>query len=350
MSPACVAAWWRQLAPPGAELRAVLVRDGGALVGLAPFYLDPRRPGLRLPGIELGGRLAPLALEGHQRAVAGALAGALAGSPAFPDLLALEGVPLAARWARDLRDSWPGRLRAAAGQFQVTGCPTVSLQASSFDEWFAAKSSSFRAEMRRLRRSYDAAGGTMRMSTKDTVRADVDVFVRLHASRWGHRGGSKLTALGDALSGVLCDIGESLLDHDRRFLLRVFEIDGEPVCAQVFLPAGGRVQYLAAGWDERFAKFKPTLMGMLAAVEDGFEHGDECVDLGSGEQHYKLRFADGSDPVAWNIVIPVGARMPLALMRTAPMLGRVTAQNMLKRRLSDQQVATLRQRLQRLGA
>ena len=86
-------------APPGAELRAVLVRDGGALVkvGLAPLYLDPRRPGLRLPGIELGGRLAPLALEGHQRAVAGALAGALAGSPAFPDLLALEGVPLAAR-------------------------------------------------------------------------------------------------------------------------------------------------------------------------------------------------------------------------------------------------------------
>ncbi len=68
MAPACVMAWWRHMAPPSAQLRALAVHDDGALIGLAPFYADLDKPrgrvDYRLPGIQLAARLAPLALDG----------------------------------------------------------------------------------------------------------------------------------------------------------------------------------------------------------------------------------------------------------------------------------------------
>ena len=228
MSPACVMAWWRHLAPPAAESRAVALWDDGTLVGLAPFYVDLAgrggRLGLRLPGIELGGRLAPLAASGHEQAVAAALARALADSKLCSDLVALEGMPLAADWARTLREGWPGRLRPASRRYQVSGCPIVSLQATSFDAWLGAKSSHFRREMRRLRRQFAATGGTTRSSTLSTLRSDIDSFVRLHSSRWENRGSSSFVRLGARLPAVLNDIGQTLLKREGRFRLRLFEL------------------------------------------------------------------------------------------------------------------------------
>jgi CelD/BcsL family acetyltransferase involved in cellulose biosynthesis len=354
MSPACVMAWWRHLAPPAAEPRMVAVRDDGTLVGLAPFYVDLAgrggRLGLRLPGIELAAGLAPLAAPGHRQAVAGALAEALADSSLCPDLVALEGMPLVADWARTLREAWPGRRRPASRRYQVSGCPTVSLQETSFDAWLSAKSSSFRREMRRARRQFTAAGGTTRSSTLDTLRSDIDVFVRLHGSRWEDRGGSSFVGLGARLPAVLNDIGQTLLNQEGRFRLRLLEVEGEPISAQLFLAAGPRVLYVNAGWDDRFANLKPSAVGLLAVIEDAFERGEDRVDLGLGEQRYKLRFADGNDPVAWTILIPAGMRLPVTLLRTAPMRGRATLKNMLKRRLSEKQIIKLRQSLRKLGA
>ena len=353
MSPACVMAWWRHLAPPAAEPRMVAVRDGGTLVGLAPFYVDLAgrggRLGLRLPGIELAAGLAPLAAPGHQQAVAGALAEALADSSLCPHSVALEGMPLAADWARTLREAWPGRRRPARRRYQVSGCPTVSLQATSFDAWLSAKSSSFRKEMRHTRRRFTAAGGTTRSSTLDTLLSDIDIFVRLHGSRWEDRGSSSFVGLGARLPAVLNDIGQTLLNQEGRFRLRLLEVEGEPISAQLFLAAGGRVLYVNAGWDGRFAKLKPSMLGILTVIEDAFERGEDCVDLGLGEQHYKLRFADGNDPVAWTILVPAGVRLPLILLRTMPMRGRARLQSMLKQRLSEKQFSKLRLGLRRLG-
>jgi CelD/BcsL family acetyltransferase involved in cellulose biosynthesis len=352
MSPACVMAWWRCLASSGAEPRVIVVRDGDQLVGLAPFYVDLGRlgggAGLRLPGIELGGRLAPLAASGHQQAVAETFAKTLADSSLCPSLVAFEGMPLRADWVMTLREAWPGGRRPASRRYQVSGCPTVSLQATSFDAWLSAKSSNFRREMRRLRRQFAAAGGTTRSSTPDTLSADIDVFVRLHGSRWEDRGSSRLLELGVGLPAVLNDIGQRLLNQEGRFRLRLCEVEGEPISAQLFLAAGGRVLYMNGGWDQQFAKFKPSMLGILAVIEDAFERSEDCIDLGLGEQHYKLRFADGNDPVAWTILIPAGVRRPLILLRTMPMRGRARLQSMLKQRLSEKQFSKLRRGLGRL--
>jgi CelD/BcsL family acetyltransferase involved in cellulose biosynthesis len=216
----------------------------------------------------------------------------------------------------------------------------------------SAKSWNFRREMRRLRRQFVAAGGTTRSSTLETLQSDVDVFVRLHASRWEGRGGSHFVGLGAGLAAVLNDFGQTLLNKEGRFRLRLLEVEAEPISAQLFLAAGDRVLYVNGGWDERFAKLKPSMLGILDVIEDAFERVEEHVDLGIEEQQYKLRFADGSDPVAWTILIPAGVRLPLTLLHTAPIRGRAALRHTLKTRLSEKQLSRFlraRERLRDLG-
>jgi CelD/BcsL family acetyltransferase involved in cellulose biosynthesis len=350
MAPAWVLAWWRHLAPADALPRAVAVRDRDELVGLAPFFIEAGRRGrvdYRLPSIRISARLQPLAVPGREWEVAAAIAAALDSAIPRPDLIALEGGPLASHWPTALRDGWPGAIRPALRQYHVHGCPTVSLREQSFADWMAAKSSNFRGQMRRLRRQFDAAGGIARTSMPETLALDIGQFVRMHASRWEGRGESNLLAYGDRLAPMLDDAGRRLLDSER-FQLRLLEIDGEPISAQLFLLAGGSALYMNGGWDERFAQYKPSMLGILGMIEDAFARGYRQLDLGLGEQPYKLRFADGNDPVAWSMLMIPGRRMALTRARTAPTLARNAARDSAKRMLTPEQADRLRALRQRL--
>jgi CelD/BcsL family acetyltransferase involved in cellulose biosynthesis len=346
MSPACVLAWWRHLAPATAQPRIVAVREGERLVGLAPFYVDPAarrgRLDIRLPGIELAGRLAPLAIEGRESEVASEIGRTLAGSEPRADLVALEGSPASMTWASALRTSWPGLMRPLSSRYSVHSCPTVSLHDDSYQAWLAGKSANFRSQMRRLGRQFAAAGGMTRSCTADTLASDVDAFMRLHASRWERRGESHLLAIGDAIAATLVDMGARLLESER-FRLRLLEIDGEPISAQLFIAAGGRALYVNGGWDERFARFKPPMIGILGMIEEAFERGEECVDLGVGDQPYKRRFADRDEPVAWTILLLPRARLPLTCARVVPMIGSTTLRRAIKRNMPTRHLDRYRQ-------
>jgi CelD/BcsL family acetyltransferase involved in cellulose biosynthesis len=345
MSPAWIEPWWRYLAPAQAEPRVVAVRDGGRLIGLAPFFVDRQARGrvdYRLPDIRIFGRLSPLATPGREWEVASAVGRAFSAALPQPDLLALEALPLASAWAVALRDQWPSQFRPILSQYVVCGCPTLSLRDASFENWLAAKSPNFRGQMRRLSRRFEAESGATRTSTPATLNTDIDAFVALHGARWEGRGDSNLVAFGDQLSPMLREVGERLLDSGR-FRMRMLEIDGEPISAQLFLAAGPRVLYVNGGWDERFAHLKPPMLGLLGAIEDAFERGDRRLDFGLGEQRYKLRFADGNDPVAWSVLMVPSRRLPLTWARTAPMLVQSATRDALKRALSPEQTNRLRQ-------
>ena len=142
--------------------------------------LDAVDDGLRLPGIELGGLAGAEPSLGIVQAVVGALAETLADSSVCPDLVALEGT-LGPRIGRS-RCGKRGRTPAPGEPPRSgVGLSDGFLRGSSFDAWFSTKSSNFRSEMRRLRRQFAAAGGAMGLSTLNTRRSDVDIFVRLTA-------------------------------------------------------------------------------------------------------------------------------------------------------------------------
>jgi CelD/BcsL family acetyltransferase involved in cellulose biosynthesis len=357
MGPDWIMAWWRHVAPPGARSRAVAVRDDRRrLVGLAPFYVVPDKRGridYRLPGAELGGRLSPLSLAEHERDVAAMIGSTLAQAQPRPDLIALEGLPAGSGWPAALRAGWPGRIRPVTRRYLVQGAPTLSLDAASFDAWLLSKSSNFRGQMRRLRRQFAADGGIARISTPATLQADVEAFVDLHASRWeglGERlGPSRIVEMRDRFAAMLEDVGAAMPDAGR-FRLWMLELDGKPISAQLFVAANGEVAYVNGGWDEQFARFKPAMLGILYAIEDAFARAETRIDLGGGEQPYKLRFADGNDPISWNILIVPGLRLPLTRLRTLPMFLGHALRDHLKRKLPAEHIdrlRTMRKRLRR---
>jgi CelD/BcsL family acetyltransferase involved in cellulose biosynthesis len=343
MSPAWILAWFRHLAPDGVEPRAVVARDGQQLIGIAPFYVDTTRAGridYRLPGIEVGIRLTPLARSGREWEVAGVIAEALADSQPRPDIVALESLPSGSIWIDAIARLWPGRIRASGRTYNVMSAPSVGLDADGFEQWLADRSSNFRGQMRRAHRQFLAAGGTVRSATSASLTADVATLAALHATRWRDRAGvSKWVELGERVPAMIEAAGRALLDDRRdRFRLQMLEISGEPISAQLFIAAGGDVLYVNGGWDERYSSLKPALLSILLAIEDGFDHGDARLDLGTGTLGYKRRFSNGDKPVSWGLVIAPTRRMPLTVARTAPMLARAHARAAAKRILSDEQV------------
>ena len=352
MAPGWIMPWWKHMAPMGAEPRAIAVRDSDRLVGFAPFYTVPGKRGridYRLPGIELAARLSPLAWPGREWEIAAVVADVLADAQPRPDVIALEGHPVGSQWAPTLRNGWPGWLRPVLRQYLIMGAPTISLADGSYETWLARKSSNFRGQMRRVRRQFDAAGGRARVSTHETLRSDIDTFMHLHTARWEDLGESGLVAIADRVPAMLEAGAAELLDSGR-LRIWILEVQGEPISAQLFVAADGEVAYVNGGWDERFARLKPAMLGILYAIEDAFARGEKRIDLGAGEQPYKLRFSDGNDPVAWSILMTPGAHLPLTRARTASMLASHALRDIAKRALTEEHANRLRAIRRRLGA
>jgi CelD/BcsL family acetyltransferase involved in cellulose biosynthesis len=254
---------------------------------------------------------------------------------------------LASHWPVALRESWPGLIRPLMRRYSIYGSPTVSLSQPSYEAWLKTKSAHFREHMRKQRRKFEAAGGSTRLSTAETLEDDIDTLMRLHTTRWESLGASNLVARGERMPAMLRDVGQQLLTENR-FRLMVLEIDGEPIAAHLVLAAGGEILAVNGGWDERWARLSPTVVHCLYLIENAIEHGDQRIDLGLGEQAYKRRLADGNDPVAWVLLMVPGKRLALTATRTTPLLARYAARDTAKRALTKEQIDSLRSLRQRV--
>jgi CelD/BcsL family acetyltransferase involved in cellulose biosynthesis len=341
-TPSWMLGWWKHACPDGARLRVAVAVDGPELAGIAPCYAV-REHGVehvRLLASPISHRTQPLAAAGRDRAVAEALAPALAG--ARPGILAFDGVPDGCPWPGLLTDAWPGR-RPGRRVTESMGAPLVTLAGSDFDGWFGARSSNFRSQMRRARRALEEQGATVRLaSTPAEIEQDIRAFVRLHHARWDPRGGSD--ALDEGVERMLHEVAPELVASGRLRLASVATAD-RTVAVQVIVAAGGEASYWLGGFDDDWARSKPALVALLAALDDAFAREDERFDLGGGTQDYKLRFADGQEQLEWTSLSPRGARAPLDWARLAPSRGRKALA-----RATDGPRAALRRRLSRGGS
>jgi CelD/BcsL family acetyltransferase involved in cellulose biosynthesis len=116
---------------------------------------------------------------------------------------------------------------------------------------------------------------------------------------------------------MLCEAA-SVLGTDR-LRLWTAEIDGEFISVQLFIAAGGEVKYWNGGWSEEHADLKPSMLTILAALENAISRGERRLDLGAGTHPYKLRFANSQDTLAWGGVIVRGRRWPRTRLEFMPM-------------------------------
>ena len=325
-APGWMLSWWRSMAPAGSELRIVAVRDGGRLVALAPWFAGqgPRaRVDLRFLGAEVSDRVDVLCEAGRESDAAEALREAIAGLRPRPDLIAFEAVPASSRWRRRLASGGRGRVRLAPYRNSVRPAPAVTLPAEGgFDAWMASRSANFRSQMRRMRRRLAERDGAVRMLLEpDERRSGIEAMLELHRQRWSGRGESDLIRPG--VPELLTNAAEAL--GPQRMRLWAAEIAGRPISLQVFLAAGEEVKYWNGGWSEQHAELKPSMLTILAAIEDAIGRGERRLDLGVGSHEYKLRFADSEDALTWGGLIVRNRRWPATRAELAPRVLRYRA-------------------------
>jgi len=343
-APAWMLAWWRHVAPPSAELRIVAVRDRGELVGLVPLHVDRARRATarcyRLLAYDMSSSIAPLARPERVREVAAATTRLLSPKSVRPELLELAPLSASSPWPLALRERWPARMRPLVYRRELHVAPTVSLANGSFQAWLEERGARFRANARRYRKLFAQEGGVYRRADASTVEADLATFARLHASRWEGLGHSRLVALGERLPAFLGDVARNL--GDERFRLLMLEIDGEAICADLWVAAGGEVTGVNIGWDERHKRLSPPRLAFLAAIEDAYARGERQLNLGWGRVDYKQGYTTTADAVAWDLVLPPGSQLARAVARTAPGILRLRAREHAHRILAPQQLEWLR--------
>lgn len=316
-APGWLLPWWRHAAPAGALLRTIVLEDDSELVGLAPFFAQPGRLGrcdYRLLGVPVSQRVAPLASPGREHELVGALADTLSRARPSPSLIAFEGIEVENRWPATLAGRYPGALSPRIARGRVQGCPMVTLRQNDFDTWLKERSSNFRQQLRRARRQLAEAGGRTRLADANSLERDVGSFLRLHHARWEWRGGSGLPEhTGELIVGAAAMLGAG-----DRLRLWMVELGDQAIGAGLFVAGGGDIVYVNGGFDETEARLRPALLAIAAAVENGFERGEERLDLGSGASPYKLRFSDVEPSLSWLSLRIRDRRYPLTWAQLLP--------------------------------
>jgi CelD/BcsL family acetyltransferase involved in cellulose biosynthesis len=309
-SAAWMLSWWRHMRPPDSHLRTAIVRDSGRLVAIAPFFARRIRPRLveyRLLGAGTP-RIGPLAAPGYVERAAPLIAETLASSRPVPGAIQLEGLDAGSRWPTLLAASWPSVLGAELHRGLVHRGTMLSLDAPSYEDWLRTKSRNFRSQMGKKRRRLEAAGGRIRLASRDSIEEDLDALARLHYARWADRGGSG--NLDDTGERAFHDLADELLSEGR-FRLMIADLDDQSIGAALFIEAGGGVAYWGGGFDAKSARFSPSMLLGLAGIEEAFNRGDSYVDFGHGEEGYKDRFTRAEHPVAYFTIYPRGRSYPL---------------------------------------
>jgi CelD/BcsL family acetyltransferase involved in cellulose biosynthesis len=325
-SPAWATAWWRHLQPTGAVLRVILVFEGERLAGVLPLFALGRS--YALVGSELA-PVEPLARAGLEEEVARVAASALAELRPSPNVIGLRLHGSSADWGGLLDDGWPKKRGLWRWVKSETPLPRVDLREGGFEAWMDRRSSSFRRDVRRNRRKLEEHGGSFRFSTADSLRRDVQEFMRLHRERLAGQGGSNLTS--DRVEEMLTAVGSDLLPLGR-FRLLCLEMDGRMIAGQLLLAAGSEASAWNSGFDEAYARYAPSMQCLVRGLRDASERGERTMSLGPGGQSYKRRLATEDDCLRSVQLLPFGRAYPFLRLRLAPQ----QARHWLGRRLSPE--------------
>ena len=347
-SPVWMFAWWEHARTGDARLRTIVIRDRRRVLAIAPFFAQVGNLGLveyRLLGAGVSQRTGVLWRPGYEVLLADALGDALKHLHPRPSSIVWEGI--------DARDESPARTaKALGGRTGVTlrqdlelGAPTLRINGRSFDEWLGATTRTFRRGLLKDRRQLEKAGGSIRRTSSiDELDEDLAALARLHVARWAYRGGSAY--FEDRLVRMLRDVGQQLLDA-ARFRLFVVEVDGKSIGAALSITAGGWVTCWGSGMDDAYRQFSPARLAHLAAIQFACERCDHVYDFGGGMGDYKLRFANGVEPIVWVTQFPRGLRYPVTRAQLFPKHAR-THLRTLARRLPPERQQQLKRLLRRV--
>ena len=310
VTPEWVRAWWQHQGQKTSSLLIAALRHDGELVGVMPLALDKsRRPWVvRFAGASLGDCFHPVAEPAREPAVAATAMSLLHAEGHDRRMLMMEYVEPGRPWLREMQLASPRRL--AITQQQQTELPYIPLDGLDWEGYLSQRGRRSRANLRRslrvLERDHDMK---TRLTTEETLEADLDQLFRLHAMRWQGRGTSTLGS--PEAQAVLRDFAASA---QRRGWLRlqVMEADGHPVAALLAWRIGGSYAYYNSGFDPAWSRHSVGTALMMTAIRTAIEEGASEFDMLLGTEVYKRRFARNGRTVS--TVVLTRATSPARLL------------------------------------
>jgi CelD/BcsL family acetyltransferase involved in cellulose biosynthesis len=193
------------------------------------------------------------------------------------------------------------------------------LSGRTFEDWFAARSANFRKETRWSERKLEGYGFSTHIAKgPEEVGRGLAALSTEHLDRWKKRGGSRVWRIGTL--AMLREVEQRLRSTDR-FRLVTIDNGVDIVGVQLSVAAGRHLSYWLGSFDERWAKYHPATTAAVTSLRDAWQRGYDTVDLGQGLHPYKLRLADGSQELAWMMLIPGGLSGIRTHVRLAPRRG-----------------------------
>jgi len=323
-APVWTLAWFRHALAPGAKIRTVIVRDGDAVVGTAPFSVSRTGFGFYryalaaavLSGVEV------LCWPGREEEIGRSIGAALAASDPTPDLVGLGWMRTESPLPRAILQGWP-KPRPDFVDEHPFPAPRVLWANSDFDAWLAGRSKNFRKSFRNDNRKLVATGFEHRVSTQaPDILERLPSLQRLYEHRRVLRGGT----------GLVFDTGfmELVTDAVRscepgRVSLSTVERPGEVIAADLVLRGGGESTAWFGGFEESWAHLSPGRVNTVMCINDAMVAGDTVLDLGPGAEPYKYWYTEEEVTLQGHLLSRRGLRpfhtpaqlLPYATRKTA---------------------------------
>lgn len=283
-SPAWLLPWSRHLGR--GEIRAVLVRDGGELIGVAPFSFNLEGgAGVLRP---LGSGVtdicdALLCGDGREHAIAAAIIEVLREDPAV-DRCVWDGLPAGSPVLRAARN-----MTGIAMSEEIA--PVLRLTTAA-REPLAAVPHGMRDNVWSSRKRAEALGGLAFEATGlDNCGPFLDALFALHAARWGTVGESGVLD-HPAVQAFHREALPALLEAGlaRSHLVR---IGGRLAAAHYGLTAGRTHFYYIGGFDPELRAAAPGHLAVAHAIGRAVDEGATSFHFLRGDEPYKRRWGAG---------------------------------------------------------
>jgi CelD/BcsL family acetyltransferase involved in cellulose biosynthesis len=318
LRPDWLLAWWRARCREGlldGGLRVVVAWDARGLAAVVPMFIEDEAA--RVKHLCFLGKSAffdgtPLVRSDVADDTIQALARAIATIRPRPSIVSFELIDPGSPWPDALVRAWPAR-RAWLRRGVSTTTFEVEL-GGTFEDWVHTRGRKWRGDYRRQRRRLTEIGGVVcRARCTEDVSRGLDELIRQHHARW-NRESSWLSPVVDR---TLREAAERLVEQDG-FRLWTVEIDGQVIGATAFAAAGGAVTMLCTAFDPAWGRFAPGLRSTVAGIEEGFQLGEERIDLGFGEFAYKLKLANEARRISSYELFARDIRYPLVRAHELP--------------------------------
>ena len=195
---------------------------------------------------------------------------------------------------------WPesiARAAKAAGyqvdEAQQDACPRIE-PLGTYEDYLAALDGKLRHEIRRKARRLEREAGpfTVRLSTAETLDADLDRFYEMHRSSSGPKG----RFMHEDVAVLFTRIARAF-DAEGWLRLTWLDIDGEPAAGMFSFAAKDTWSVYNSAYDHRKGALAPGMVLMAETIRMAAEEGCSTFDMLRGDEPYKYRFGATDVPL-----------------------------------------------------